>query len=177
VDCHDPHASNQNSLVKQPGGGVCFNCHDDKAPGQDETGHGIIDLAGCQSCHEPHGGSREKLLAADEPDLCLDCHDLRKMPSEEPDGTIKLRGLFSVAKSVAQAAASLVLSADGQHDHPIQGHRVLGELTPEELHTTESPFRDTFTCRTCHDPHKGRTGLLAGKVASRSEACAQCHMK
>ena len=48
---------------------------------------------------------------------------------------------------------------------------------PEELHQTKSPFRDTFTCRTCHDPHKGRTGLLAGKVASRSEACAQCHIK
>ena len=74
VDCHNPHASPQQRLVKAPAGAPCLACHTDQAAGAGESAHGAITIVGCQSCHEPHGGSRPKLLRAEGNDLCLGCH-------------------------------------------------------------------------------------------------------
>ncbi|MCB1037903.1 MAG: cytochrome c3 family protein, partial [Acidobacteria bacterium] len=71
TDCHNPHASAQQSLLKQAGGGVCLECHDEQAPSGGEIAHGIISLVGCQACHEPHGGERPRLLRRSGNELCL----------------------------------------------------------------------------------------------------------
>ncbi len=177
IDCHNPHASPQEHLVKAPGAGPCADCHDDQVPASGETAHGVIDLVGCRACHEPHGGAREKLLRDEPTRLCLSCHASSPAPGPEA-GTALLLGRFEVSSDDARAIVKLNLSADGEHNHPVTGHRVLGPPSEERLIRVKTDFEGEFTCLTCHDPHKGRSSaLLRWNAATSDEACAACHAK
>lgn len=176
-DCHNPHASPQERLVKSPGAGPCVDCHDEQAPADGEVAHGVIDLLGCRACHEPHGGARELLLRDEPTQLCLSCHGgtLEVAPGEE---TVVLLDHFVVPTATAQAIVRLRLSPDGQRDHPVVGHRVLGMPTAEELKRAETSFTEELTCLICHDPHKGRSRkLLRWDAEFADEACGACHAK
>ena len=178
VDCHNPHSSPQEHLIKEPGGGECTTCHEDQAAGENEVAHGVIEVIGCRACHEPHGGANEKLLRTTGSELCLGCHDSAAVQIPKDADTVELLGRFKVAAAVAATAAALQLSPDKEHGHPIQGHRVLGAPTEEELKRTETAFSGELTCLTCHDPHKGASrNLFRGGASSRFELCATCHKK
>jgi predicted CXXCH cytochrome family protein len=177
ADCHNPHASPQDFLVKASGGGACIECHDDQAAGDDEFAHGVIALLGCRACHEPHGGQNPRLLRQVGATLCLACHDARGR-LDNGDQTVRLLDRFDIPVDAAQSMASLKLSADGQRNHPVTGHRVMGVATEEELKRIETTFEGELTCLTCHDPHKGRTqNLLLGDVTSSMSLCLGCHPK
>ncbi len=177
-ECHNPHAAAQQNLVRRADGEVCVSCHEEQAPAEGEFGHGVVDILGCQACHEPHSGERPNLLRAEGSDLCLACHDPRRVwQVEEGIGTTVL-DRFEVSAATVRSMATLRLSLDGQHDHPVKGHRVLGSLTAAELRKTDSSFRGELRCLTCHDPHKGRSEqLLQWNAATTFEACAHCHEK
>jgi predicted CXXCH cytochrome family protein len=180
VDCHNPHASPQQRLVKQPGGAGCLVCHSDQAPDEGERGHGAISLVGCQACHEPHGGSRPKLLRADGNALCLGCH---RTPTSRPaaegaEGMVSLAGRFDVAAAAGRAIRTLLLSPDGTRGHPTPSHRVLGRATSPSSRPAKSVFTGELSCLACHDPHKGKSSrLLRWGAASSAEACLNCHRK
>ncbi len=177
VDCHNPHASPQEYLVKAPGAGPCADCHDSQSPVEGEVAHGVIDMLGCRACHEPHGGDREHLLRDDPTQLCLSCHGGSLELGRETE-FVFLLDQFEVTAAAARTIAQLNLSADGEHDHPIAGHRVLGVPSAEELHSVETDFEDEMTCLTCHDPHKGRSAaILRWDAATSDEACRGCHTK
>jgi len=177
ADCHNPHASAQRSLVKDPNGAVCTACHEEQAAGEGEVAHGVITAIGCEACHEPHGGSREKLLRADAEALCLACHDSARLPDQQAD-SVRWLDHFDVPVELARAAATLRLTPDGERGHPVLEHRVLGEPTKVEMKNTVSTFQGQLTCLTCHDPHKGRTRtILNWDAASTTEACNHCHEK
>jgi predicted CXXCH cytochrome family protein len=177
TDCHNPHATAQEKLVKAPGAGPCGDCHDQVA-GSGEVAHGVIDLVGCRACHEPHGGEREKLLRASGDELCLSCHLSGAGQLDESTGTLTLLGRFAIPRSQLPDLAQLLLSADGQHDHPIRGHRVAGTPTEEEMHRTDVDFTGELTCLTCHDAHKGKSKkIFRWDAASSLEACQHCHNK
>lgn len=179
TECHNPHASPQDALVKSPGAGPCLDCHDDKAPEEGEVSHGIIDSVGCRACHEPHGGQNPSLLrTADPVELCLSCHGSRAVDVGPDDTTVTLLGRFEIPAAEARKIPILPLSADGQRNHPVTGHRVLGTPTEEELSRTETTYTGELTCLTCHDPHKGAShGLFAWGATSGLEACQHCHPK
>lgn len=179
ADCHNPHASAQEHLVKLPGGGECLACHDDKAAGAGEVAHGVIELIGCRACHEPHGGARPALLRRSPNELCLGCHDPKNAPQPaEGAATARLLDRFDVPAARVRGIATLRLSPGGERNHPVAGHRVLGMPTPEELHRTSTTFSGELSCITCHDPHKGKSReLLRWGAASTVEACTHCHQK
>jgi len=178
TECHNPHATPQDALIKSPGAGPCVDCHSDKAPEDDEVAHKVIDLIGCRACHEPHGGSREHMLRMDPPELCLACHGAKAVPLKPGAETVKLMGRFEIPASEAAKIPILPLSADGTRNHPVTGHRVLGKPTAEELARTDTTFTGELTCLTCHDPHKGAShSLFAWGAASSVEACQHCHPK
>ena len=177
ADCHNPHASAQDHLVKLPAGGECYDCHDDKFPDKGESAHSVISLIGCRACHEPHGGSRPALLREDPDQLCLSCHDPGKAGVEEDSPTTVLLDRFTVDTRKIRNMPSLRLSADGQRGHPVANHRVLGTATEEELKHVETTFSGELHCLTCHDPHKGRFDLLKWKAAGSLQACINCHPK
>ncbi len=178
VECHNPHASAQPRLVNAPSGGECTGCHDDKAAEENEFAHGVIDLLGCQACHQPHGSANVSLLRMTGSDLCLECHDAKRVTVPAGVATVTLMGRFEVSAENAKAMAVLKLSADGQHGHPMQDHRVLGEPSADEIGRTKVEFSGALECLSCHDPHKGRSRrLFAGGAASRFELCSECHTK
>lgn len=178
ADCHNPHASAQEHLVKAPGGGECLTCHEDQAAGEKEVAHGVIAVVGCRACHEPHGGAREHLLRKDPDQLCLGCHDAKQSPPAGQKEPVQVLDRFRIPAVMARAMASLRLSPDGAHNHPVVNHRVIGMPSDEELHRNDATFKGELHCLTCHDPHKGPSRLLLrwGAV-SAFEACARCHPK
>ncbi len=178
TDCHNAHASPRPRLLLGNPGEECTACHDEQAAGPDEVAHGVIELVGCEACHEPHGGNREKLLREAGSELCLACHDSSLTTPRAGSETVQLLNRFAVPAAKLQSMAGLRLTPDGQHNHPVMDHRVLGRPTEKELSRTNSTFDGELTCLTCHDPHKGRSKeLLQWGAASSMEACLHCHPK
>ena len=73
--------------------------------------------------------------------------------------------------------AVLVLSADGEHNHPVTGHRVIGEPTEEEVRRAREQsslsFEDEMQCASCHVPHLSEhEGLLRW---GQGQVCVTCH--
>ncbi|MCD4747964.1 MAG: cytochrome c3 family protein [Thermoanaerobaculales bacterium] len=177
VECHNPHASPQERLVRAPSGGECTGCHDDQAAGPDEVAHGVITLLGCRACHEPHGSATDNFLRVAGSELCLECHDSARVKTAS-SGAVSWLRKFEVSPEVAAGVAVLELSENGEHGHPMRNHRVLGTPTEEELARTEVTSSGDLSCLSCHDPHKGKSRhLFAGGVGSPYEMCGICHQK
>ncbi|WP_246140215.1 DmsE family decaheme c-type cytochrome [Geothermobacter ehrlichii] len=73
IDCHDPHGSLQEHLLK--GSTVretCSRCHMDKQ-GPFVYEHADVTET-CTNCHRPHGSPNDPLLNQAQPFLCLQCH-------------------------------------------------------------------------------------------------------
>jgi len=178
TDCHNPHASPRASLIRAADGAVCTACHDDQAAGAEEQAHSVIRTIGCQACHEPHGGSRASLLRAGGDELCKQCHvqDRVNVPPDVSEVTVLER--LAIPADQAKRMASLRLSPDGEHGHPLINHRVAGTPSEKELKRTDTEFEGRLTCLTCHDPHKGTSrGMFNWGATSRTEACLHCHPK
>jgi predicted CXXCH cytochrome family protein len=180
VDCHTPHASLQERLVKAPGGEVCVGCHGDQVPEKDEVAHGVIARFGCQACHLPHGGERQGFLRAAGNDLCLGCHDPARAKTAEGSTDLLLLDRFRVSRKELDAIATLRLTPDGLRNHPVSNHRVIGAPTAEEIEGRhiKSSFQGELGCSSCHDPHKGKSHLLLRDGARAAlENCQKCHSK
>lgn len=177
--CHNPHASGQPNLKRFPAGGECAGCHEDQAAGSGEVAHGVVAVVGCEACHEPHGSARATLLRADGDDLCLSCHDPSRIDIPDGSTSVLFFGTVEIPAEVARRSASLRLSPEGDHGHPIDGHRTVGLLTPKEKKRTRTTFdEDRMSCAACHDPHKGASrGLFVGGAGSSMQLCTQCHPK
>jgi DmsE family decaheme c-type cytochrome len=81
VDCHNPHGSTTEPLLKADSvNETCYGCHADlrgpflfeHAPVRDN----------CVNCHQPHGSNHEALLVTTRPLLCQQCHAQPGHPSE-----------------------------------------------------------------------------------------------
>ena len=93
LGCHDPHASDTQSLLLQPLPYLCQNCH----PGMQDGKHVLRGLGlgdnhpiqgrkdpsrsrrelTCVSCHDPHSSDQPNLFTSASPDeksLCRKCH-------------------------------------------------------------------------------------------------------
>lgn len=88
MECHDPHGSENDHLLKQSGEGLCLQCHI-TPPGHLNLPalHGSVrDIDNCVACHsETHGSFVSSLfldpmlqtrLGSSQP--CADCHDLTR---------------------------------------------------------------------------------------------------
>lgn len=72
-DCHNPHGSATDSLLKEVSlNDTCYKCHADKR-GPFLWEHFPV-RENCGNCHEPHGSNNEFLLKIAKPRLCYQCH-------------------------------------------------------------------------------------------------------
>ncbi len=78
MNCHTPHASAQDSLLKAPMKQVCGDCHADTLARQDRSAskHQPVNDGECMICHSPHA-SDNLFLSRQESTIesCGDCHD------------------------------------------------------------------------------------------------------
>lgn len=72
MECHDPHSTAEDNLLKKPQGEVCADCHETVA--SSKVVHGPVSDGDCTSCHNPHETDTEALLLKTGPALCLECH-------------------------------------------------------------------------------------------------------
>ena len=73
VDCHNPHGSTQEYLLKgQTVKETCTRCH------MEYQGPFVYEHADvtedCTNCHKSHGSPNDPLLTASQPFLCMQCH-------------------------------------------------------------------------------------------------------
>jgi predicted CXXCH cytochrome family protein len=78
INCHAPHASPQDSLLKEPMLLLCGRCHADTISRQERspTEHPPIAEGACNECHSPH--SSDNLFLVNESSytvLCENCHE------------------------------------------------------------------------------------------------------
>lgn len=59
--CHNPHVSENASLLKRTNQSLCFFCHDQKQVLALEP-HKDIENTSCTECHNPHGGDDKFIL-------------------------------------------------------------------------------------------------------------------
>jgi predicted CXXCH cytochrome family protein len=82
--CHAPHASGQGTLLTQPVGSLCVECHDGKGASFARAHIGIPFTAmDCRNCHDPHASKdpkffKEKLHAPFAGRACEECHIVEK---------------------------------------------------------------------------------------------------
>ncbi len=84
LNCHTPHASAQDGLLKKPMIEVCAQCHGDTVHRLRtvETKHSPVTEGMCTSCHSPHAANQVLLLKDPSViDLCASCHDWQKHSS------------------------------------------------------------------------------------------------
>ncbi len=161
LKCHDPHKSDNPSLLLQPTSGgptenLCLTCHDVGVHvAKGGSRHPALD-DGCDTCHTMHKSGDPNQdefayhLTKAVPQLCLDCHD----PKDE-----KLRA--------------------AHHGQPfesancIQCHDARQSNSPHLMQAfLHSPF-ESKDCDDCHQPAKdGKVVLVQKDVKS---TCVMCH--
>jgi DmsE family decaheme c-type cytochrome len=80
TDCHNPHDSNNDSLLVQSSiNDTCYTCHAEKR-GPYLWEHAPV-TEDCSLCHNPHGSNHAALLKQRSPLLCQQCHSPSGHPS------------------------------------------------------------------------------------------------
>ena len=173
-DCHLPHGSRQEHLLKAKQTELCYECHDAH---EEPVVHGAVTLGRCSTCHEPHAGEREYLLRAEGSALCFTCHadDLTGRKSEHapakdgqcltchlPHGAqhhkLLRRGPTNVTCLSCHEAG-----AEGAVEKTIAG----------KVAHVHSPVAEG--CTVCHDPHGSNAGRSL--VDDVPGLCVRCHSK
>ena len=182
--CHDPHSSNEKSLLTASTvNGLCFKCHQDDATKRKWVHAPIQAPKGCTSCHDAHGGEfKFNFPDAEGNALCLSCHAplaAKLKAAKVPHKALERYGCIAChdphasdnAKGLIKLVNELCISchkpqADGAHTGI--GHKVEGGPDPRRP-------GQAFSCISCHDPHGSDSPkiLRAGKTAQ--ESCKSCH--
>lgn len=156
-DCHNPHGSNHNKLLKREGADLCYSCHaEKKSEFEKGTTHQPVTDGACLTCHIPHGSSGEALVAKPQPDLCIQCHDFSAEPLKSAH-----KG-FDVRKTICT-------TCHNPHNGPDKN--ILKEYTHD-------PFSEG-SCDVCHEDVASRTpeatGTSSAMLAVAPDVCMVCH--
>jgi predicted CXXCH cytochrome family protein len=74
TDCHNPHGTNNQAMLRAANWETCVKCHVEKR-GPFVYEHPVARVEGCITCHNPHGSVNNFMLARREGRLlCLQCH-------------------------------------------------------------------------------------------------------
>ncbi len=170
MECHDPHAANQEFDLKKPVQELCVSCHDEppKQPAQADSK--IMTLAGtdtqylklsskythepakksCLICHDAHASQFPKELRVSMRDLCMDCHGPNSEKIVQSSQPFPLfNGLVSLPPKIFEKLKPFELSGKYVHD-PVN-----------------------VSCALCHDSHA--SDYSAGLYAPVTDLCLACH--
>lgn len=167
--CHNPHRSENQKLLNQPMGDLCFNCHQNNISGN--YVHGPAGVGSCTICHNPHESQNPKLTVNAGEALCFTCHsDMQEALKAGHIHPAVMMGCTS-CHNPHSGPFKKMLSADGK-DLCFQCHPGVSDTlkTAKSIH---SPIKGGRSCISCHSPHAGKTEILTEK--SGKDFCTQCH--
>jgi predicted CXXCH cytochrome family protein len=150
--CHDPHGSDEPSLLGESPRSLCLNCHEQILSDLPlaESLHGAFEGENaCTMCHTPHASAYDGLLIDDSCQLCFRCHS-------EP--------ILSAAGTMIPSMEALIEDSPVVHEPAEYGecttcHRphfsaersLLREHYPELDYAPFDPGAYAL-CIECHDP-------------------------
>jgi len=74
VNCHSPHASDDEKLFKGRLEQVCRGCHRDTFKNYVDKLHSHPNSVSCANCHQVHGSNHLAMLKGDGNQVCSECH-------------------------------------------------------------------------------------------------------
>jgi predicted CXXCH cytochrome family protein len=166
MECHDPHAANQEYDLKKPAQELCVSCHDEPPKGDaplltsDGTNRQYLRLSSkyvhepskksCLICHDAHASEFPKELRVSESDLCKGCHGPNSEKIVQSSQPFPLfNGLVSLSPKTFEKLSRF-------------------ELTDKYVHEPVN-----VSCALCHDAHA--SDYATGLYAPVTDLCLACH--
>lgn len=188
--CHNPHSSDQASLLVDQPLKLCTSCHSNIASQASSAvvAHSVVtDDRACLNCHDGHRSGVDSLLKDWPSRLCLTCHN---KPVQRADGTMVAAAtdLIEPHKFIHQPLRDeTCASCHDVHGGP---HRnlLVRQYTPDFYQQFDIQAYDL--CLSCHDqrmltePQTTRTGFRNGErnlhyihvvEQDNGRSCRACH--
>nr|WP_320050972.1 cytochrome c3 family protein [uncultured Desulfuromonas sp.] len=74
-NCHSPHASRQQGLIKEAEGQACRQCHEGKFQRREKSLYLHPGANTCVNCHQLHGSDLPAMRKKDNDSACISCHE------------------------------------------------------------------------------------------------------
>ncbi len=173
VDCHDPHAADLPTLLRQDQPTLCADCHEED--GITQAPHVRDNPDNCLTCHLPHSSFAERLLPKKTARFCLDCHSALVNNPDQPERHEKVAMEKDCLACHNPHEGTVLTVARGQQCRDCHSDDI-GLATAVSLHDGVQEGR----CSNCHQFHDRpelaaipqRDFLLRQKPP---DACLTCH--
>jgi predicted CXXCH cytochrome family protein len=170
MECHDPHAANQEYHLKKPAQELCLSCHveqpkqtikkDKLSPSNDTSKMEYLKLSSkhvhepakksCLICHDAHASQFPKELRVSVRDICMGCHGPNSEKIVQSSQPFPLfNGIVSLPPKTFEKLSRFELS---------------GKYVHEPVNTS---------CAFCHDAHA--SDYPAELYAPVADVCLACH--
>jgi predicted CXXCH cytochrome family protein len=199
VECHNPHASRHEKLLKSTPKRTCLSCHLDIG---EKIGagspHDVLNTEkSCLSCHDPHASDRPKLLVDEPAKICAGCHEniakeagaAHGHPPAAKGDCLKCHDPHASPRPYLTQAAEPALCVSC---HPVAApkmgaahkgisvaeakctgcHVPHGSASAGMIRPTAHPPFAEGSCDTCHSDPKAKPGAAAAAVP---DLCVVCH--
>jgi predicted CXXCH cytochrome family protein len=162
--CHDPHSEQYGQYLRNVAHAVCTDCH----------------AAQAGLCGGPHD---VELASANWPsasaatgDACLTCH----RPHARDDAGRFRAGYAANANAGEGACLPCHMPVEPGGDLALLHPRDATNLAASELPLESAAHGKLVSCRTCHDPHRGRSPdaallRIVAATPTSAELCITCH--
>ncbi len=184
VECHNPHGSENEKLLKQKMPELCIKCHESKQTVID-FGHGPIykSKKSCLNCHASHFANHQPMLQLPLKEACFQCHDKEQ---KSPKGatitavgqTMKSRKVHH--KPAEEGKCSKCHDPHGSQDEAFLMDDPMPPKYPLCVSCHKKPMIEEQTTSTATQFRNGTTNLhylhlnnTTGKTGPRS--CFICH--
>ncbi len=173
MECHDPHAANQEYDLKKPAQELCVSCHDeppkqtdreDTLPlGNDASNNQYLKLSSkyvheparksCLICHDAHASEFPKELRVSERDLCMGCHGPNSEKIVQSSQPFPLfNGLVSLPPKAFEKLRHFEFSDKYVHE-PVDVSCAFCHDAHASDYSTELYAPVTDLCLACHGPN------------------------
>ncbi len=185
--CHQPHSSDQKSLLNRELNQLCLSCHSELATGIREAAfqHSAISELDCGACHLPHYSDIAGLLKGETTQLCFQCHEEINRLYERATSRHEILYTENRCANCHTAHFSDYPNLLIEEGNPLcyQCHGEV-EKEVEEREHVHAPVKEEG-CGVCHNPHGSNYSLIlrgeypksfyASYEREKYGLCFQCH--
>lgn len=165
TQCHEQHASQAPTLLKQDITGLCTSCHADVATSMSSAivqHSAMMDDRACLNCHSPHESHTKHLLKDKPVMLCLECHgrNLTRPDGSTVNGVAGEFGMRPAAPPSSGASSGAATGAASAASNSGTAVMLMAHL--------HGPIAEGGDCGACHTVHGGAHRALLVRPYTQS---------